>query len=188
MKPIWHITFRELARELHRFFIANTQNTAEEFYNQCIENPRFSTANPRLFNFGRDFEIRCLDPIHVFASICESGIWDYQRIDRLNLFFEILDNPYRCDSIDFSGCPFPFAIRIMAARKPESCAEIWKMFSRIMDESQDGLNDEVFNKLKTWYGIEISSLTIFLFWIDAHNFLPIDKNTTLLLKENNIIK
>lgn len=184
----WHVAYREVAKLLERFFIIHGAKSSEMFYNLCASHPDFQRFNSRLSNFQKDFDLPGLDPIHIFASINESNLWDSKRTDRLNNFLEILGSNIQYNVIDYKGCPTPFTLKIMAARKSSSQYEIWLFFYEIMEKGQDGLNDKKFRSIKNWYGVEISSITIFLFWIDSSNFLPIDKNTNKSLIEKGIYK
>lgn len=184
----WHIAYRELAELLNRFYILNGFGSGMEFYKKCSNDLEFSIVNNRVYKFYDDFKVNSIDPIHVFASLNESGYGESSRINRLNNFFKILDSDIKYKEIDFTGCPSPFSIKIMAARNGEVQLEVWNVFNDIVRLGQDGLNQNVFDKIKNWYGVDVSSFTMFLFWIDSDNFLPIDKNTNKFLIEKNIYK
>lgn len=73
-------------------------------------------------------------------------------------------------------------INIIGARDENAQKEVWGTFYEIMEKSQD--SEINFSKIQEWYGINIGAFTIFLFWIDAKNFLPLDKNTESLLEKS----
>ena len=182
----WHEVYRELAKLLSQFYELHKSKSGNELYKICANDVEFGLVNSRMTNFGGDFNITSLDPIHVFASLNESGYSELIRIKRINNFFKILGSDTKFRSIDFTGCPTPFSLKIMAARKQDVQLEIWEVFNLILKDGQKGLNEDSFLKIKKWYGVNIISFTIFLFWIDSENFLPLDKNTNQFLVEKNI--
>ena len=183
----WHKVYRELAEKLAIYYSVNRINTGELLFDRCIKNKNFIINNSWILRFKKDFDVKSIDPIHIFSSFNESNISDDERIKRINSFSQLLPNSKEYNLIDFNGCPAPFSIKIMSARKSEVQNDIWSVFYKILQENQGALNQTVFNKLINWYGIDISAFTIFLFWIDSDNFLPLDKNTNRFLKEANIL-
>jgi hypothetical protein len=184
----WHIAFHELVNELKKFYEGNKDNPSEELFKICWENEEFKKLNSRLANSKEDFGLPNLDPIQIFASLNESSLWDARRTERLNNILMILKSETSYNRIDYTGCPAPFSIKIMAARNASIQNEIWTFFINITEKHQDGLDEQIFRKIRNWYGVQISSLTIFLFWIDSDNFLPIDKNTDKYLIKIGIYK
>ena len=87
-------------------------------------------------------------------------------------------------AVNFQGCPAPMTIHIIGGRQNTQQKEIWSNFYTVMTKSQE--SDIDFRMVKSWYGINIGSYTIFLFWIDSKNFLPLDKNTIALLEKYNL--
>ena len=184
----WFEVYRIITNRLSIFYSNNQSKSGSEMYDRCFFDKEFSDVNPWIAKFYNAYEIRSIDPINIFASLNQSKISDETRIRRVNALLKILSAEERFTEIDFSGCPAPFAIRIMSARKEESQQEIWKIFQQILIKHQDGLNQNVFDMMENWYGVDISSFTIFLFWIDSSNFMPLDKNSNRLLLESGTYK
>jgi hypothetical protein len=184
----WYKIYKELAELLKKFYYSYGNKSGKELFKRCSNDGYFFSINNRIATFFDDFNIASIDPIHVFASLNEAGYSIESRTKRLNNFFKILGSDEVYYEIDFTGCPFPLTIKIMAARKDEVQKEIWDVFFNIVSNGQDGLNQEVFDKIKNWYGIDIVSFTMFLFWIDSDNFLSLDRNTNNFFIKNNIYK
>lgn len=187
----WYIVYRELATLLFKqqdIINPNIKYTVgERLYNTLANNAEFIHNNKWINNFNK---VKSLDPVHIFASINNNKLSDKNRTLRIKTLFEILSSHFMhhsisyhirnlSDEIDFSGCPAPMIVYMISARNQNAQSQIWKMFSEVFKKSQATNID--FKVLKKWYGLDISSFTIFLFWIDSKNFLPLDKYTQSLL-------
>lgn len=179
--PKWYFVYKKLANCLNRIDKLFTQKPkGEQLYDKLQTDKEFVESNQWINNFETT---KSLDPIHIFASINSNKLGTDNRIKRINILFRLLDTSFKEEykEIDFNGCPAPVITQIIAARNKYAQDEIWDMFSDIMQKSQSASID--FKSLNDWYGIDKGSFTIFLFWIDAKNFLPLDKNTEALLKK-----
>lgn len=177
----WNDVYFDLGEELIKFYNKHGSNTGKDLYQLFVKNVKFRNTNTWILKFYPVFKVRSLDPIHVFASINSNKLAPKKRIERINLLFYLLtgrQNKY--NEIDFIGCPSPPTINLISARKEEEQDEIWKVFANIKFNRRN-LNQIVFENLKKWFGVDIYSFTIFLYWTDASNFLPLDKHTISLL-------
>lgn len=185
----WHDIYRTLAELLSFYYNTHGRNSGTDLYKRCISDSEFRRAHSWINKFDKVFEIKSIDPIHIFASLNENKLGSRIRIERINLFFRMISpNKHHFEEIDFTGCPSPFSLKILSARNEEIQFEIWRAFDEIVRKQQRGLNQTVFDLIPKWYGIDISSFTIFLFWIDSSNFIPLDKNTNRFFLENNFYK
>jgi len=186
-KVMWHEVYRELAELLVKV-------NPEEFYQRCIgdnefiENHKWAKKLEGARNIskrsGEEYKIKSFDPIQIFASFNGLGMKSISRIEKINIYFRLLSQEKNYQNIDFSGCPTLMLITLVAARNPETIEEIWKNFNSLIEKGDKTEID--FNEIKdNWYGISTESFTIFLFWIDSKNFLPLDKNTLALFEANN---
>lgn len=193
--PKWYYVYRKLAKLLvsfrgHNILVddpANSNFVGNLLYRELTSNKDFISNNEWVIKFGSKWKVESLDPIHIFASLNNNKIGHNKRIKRINMLFRILDDNFQDDykDINFDGCPAPMTINIIGARDEDTQKEVWNTFYEIMEKSQ---NAEInFSKIQEWYGIEIGAFTIFLFWIDAKNFLPLDKNTENLLENSKRI-
>lgn len=191
--PKWYYIYRKLAKLLvsfrgHNILVddpVNSNSVGNLLYRELISDKDFIANNEWIMKFGSKWEVESLDPIHIFASLNNNTLSHKNRLERINILFSILDNNFQEDykDINFDGCPAPMIINIIGARDEDSQQEVWDTFYEIMEKSQD--SEINFSKIQEWYGIDIGAFTIFLFWIDAKNFLPLDKNTVSLLEEYN---
>lgn len=189
--PKWYYIYRKLAELLvsfrgHNILVDDTVNSnsiGNLLYRELIPDKDFIANNEWVSKFGSKWEVESLDPIHIFASLNNNKLGYDKRIKRINILFGILDDNFQNDykDINFDGCPTPMTINIIGARDEYAQQEVWDTFYEIMEKSQDSEID--FSKIQEWYGVNIGAFTIFLFWIDAKNFLPLDKNTVSLLEE-----
>lgn len=190
--PKWYYIYRKLAKLLvsfrgHNILVddpVNSNSVGNLLYRELISNKNFIANNEWVIKFGSNWKVESLDPIHIFASINNNKLGHNKRIKRINILFEILDDDFQDDykDINFDGCPAPMTINIIGARDEDVQKEVWNTFYEVMDKSQESEID--FSKIQKWYGINIGAFTIFLFWIDAKNFLPLDKNTENLLEKS----
>ncbi len=199
----WKEAFEELGNIMVEFY-SNYENDFQEKLNSAVyrtkveNSPSFVTTrdnqniysffdelNPK-FNLVRE-EFYLLDPIHVFSLINQNNISQENRINNINFFFAVFQSAIRYESIDFTGCPRPFSLKITSKRSVQTMMEIWSFFVLIKEGKQDALNKDNFIFFRKWYGIEISAFTIFLFWIEPYSFLPIDKNTLSLLLNFGVV-
>ncbi|MDB5222599.1 MAG: hypothetical protein JWN83_1266 [Chitinophagaceae bacterium] len=182
----WHVAYKFIAERLQEFYKKNKVNSGKQLFKLCIDNIEFTNKNKWIDKFQPRYNVESLDPFHIFSSFNASGLSDEKRIDRINVFLNAIASSKFYNSIDFTGCPTPFVVKMVGARKEEVQREIWDVFQKIMRQKHKALNQQVFDKLPNWYGINISSFTIFLFWIDSDDFLPLDENTNKFLIEANI--
>ena len=190
--PKWYYIYRKLAKLLVSFRgnnilvddPINSNSVGNLLYRELISDKDFIANNEWIIKFDSKWKVKSLDPIHIFASLNNNKLGYDKRIKRINILFRILDDNFKDDykDINFDGCPAPMTINIIGARDEDTQKEVWNTFYEIMDKSQ---NSEInFSKIREWYGIDIGAFTIFLFWIDAKNFLPLDKNTDNLLAKS----
>jgi len=178
----WHEAYREVAERLHDFQKVALLNKEETVSTQLFN--RLNTEEFRLKNkwFVRGIEKwsnSTLDPIQIFASFSHSKSSERSRYQNLRIILELLESDVGIDEYSdfFEGCPTVMMSRPVTTRGSEFQEEIWAMFNTIMSNKLEGLQIENFMLYKGWYGIELVSFTIFLFWIDSDNFIPLDVNT-----------
>ncbi|MFD2921213.1 AAA family ATPase [Terrimonas rubra] len=184
----WHEVYRHIAVLLHQDYKGSLENPAQQLYDRLKET-RFAKLNKgRLF---RDRLSRIsewgLDPIQIFASFNYSKI-ESKRINIINSLLEALNSDKHVDPhTSFEGCPSPVITQIVQYRGWKVQNQIWEMFDAIMNQSIKGLQNKHFVALKEWRGLDIASLTMFLFWIDSDVFIPLDRNTVELLRTFDVI-
>ena len=191
--PKWNFIYRKLAKILidfrgHNILVEdsiNSNSIGNLLYRELVSDENFLENNNWIRKFKSIWKVESLDPIHILASLNNNNLGYEKRVRRINILFEILDDNFNkhYNDINFDGCPAPMTINIIGARDEDTQEEVWNVFYEIMEKSQDSRID--FSKIQKWYGIDIGAFTIFLFWIDAKNFLPLDKNTEALLEKYN---
>ena len=192
----WYDVYFRLARALHIFSSTHTANPGEALYNSCLSSPTFINDNRWFRNFER---IKSIDPVNVYASINNFNTPLDKKVRMINTYFSILgsDDKSLYSDIDFRGCPSPSITRIISFRNHQQQKEIWKVFRQIHGQNREALKNDsfiailsnkIFDKANKWYGIGIPAFTIFLFWIEPKNFLPLDRNTVRLLLKSGKIK
>jgi len=189
----WYKVYHELAKLL-------ADIDGEKLYKKCINSEEFQKEHKWFNSFKEETQkqenkerelnreiIRSLDPMHVFASFNGFRMSPKSRTDRINSYFNLLGKENIDKEINFTGCPSPIMIKLIAVREEEHQKRIWESFKEAIKCSKKKLNDDFinFDKLKECYGITIESFTVLLFWIDSKNFLPLDKNTLALFETNN---
>jgi len=185
--PKWYYIYRKLAIQLNRIdTIFSDKEEGKLLYDKCFSSQDFRDNNEWIEKFDSEWDVQSLDPIHIFASLNNNKLGHDKRLKRINILFKILNDNFKEDykNINFSGCPAPNTTKIIGARDNETQKEVWNYFKDILTKSQNA--NIKFSEIQKWYGIDIGAFTIFLFWIDARNFLPLDKNTEVLLESSKI--
>jgi len=201
-KVMWYEVYRELAKLLVKV-------NPQEFYQKCMNDDKFKEkhnwtkvlvdkehwkadtqtdikdwSNNHNREGKREFKVLSFDPIQIFMSFNGFGMSDATRIEKINLYFDLLDSKIEYKNIDFTGCPTPMMIFIISMRHPTEVEKIWVYFRAVIEKGQGADIDlSIFDT--DYWGVSRNFFTIFLFWIDSENFLPIDKNTEALFEANN---
>jgi len=186
MNSQWFRVYNELAQLVFSTFLSQ-RNPGNALFKRLIASPEFMDENHSWIDRIVTSENHSVDPIHLFASFNASNLTEENRIKKINLIFKILASASRYQIIDFLGCPTPRMIHINAPRRDDVTAEIWDVFINVMKNGRSALSQVVFSRFKSWYGIDVPSFTIFLFWIDSDHFLSLDKNTVNYLMNREII-
>lgn len=203
MDKSWHEIYRIFSKYLLEFYSSNKKEklAGELLYDTCRELDPNSQTISWLKNLT---DVCSIDPIHIFSSFNYWHISSEKRKDKILFFCKALEyngidtrelvsimNTSKIDSLDvFKYFPHINITYIVSAREAKVQEEIWKFFSYLCNSKRDTKKlDEVFYSINNnqWFGIRIESATIFMFWVDSDTFLPLDKNTLALLKENNVI-
>lgn len=194
----WVEVYDKLSKLLLKFYQNNASNivgksSGEVFYNKCMNSKyrdKFIALNPWIEKFETIHNVRSIDPIHIFASFNSWNISETIRIKKLQLYFNIVSDglddfelsKYKSKLSVFKYFPHIQITRVVSARSLEEQKSVWAFFSELV---QGKYNYELFSKLLTFYGIGYPSLTIFMFWVNSNEYLPLDKNTFGLLKKIN---
>lgn len=176
MENTWYIVYKEITNLLLKYYKNNQTNAGENLYKIFCSDPDFIQFNQWILKFGPNFGTESIDPIHVFASINGNTINSKKRIERINILLRLLKSKNHYNEIDFTGCPAPTIINLISPRTFQNQNEIWDIFNRVCI-NPNNINSGDFEKIDKWFGVGFTSFTLFLFWIDSDNFLPLDSNT-----------
>jgi energy-coupling factor transporter ATP-binding protein EcfA2 len=178
----WHEVYLHIAEILNKYYIKNPNSPSQSFYKK-IRNSKFIELNKdRIYQYDPNENPEGLDPVQVFACFNYTKINIKTRVQTINALLEAIGSGRRVnEETDFKGIPAPIITQIKYNRKIEIQNEIWEFFSRVYIGKLDGLTQKDFSGLNNWRGLQIPSLTMFLFWIDSENFLPLDTNTVKYL-------
>lgn len=183
----WYDAYRLIASLLIENY-GHSENPARETYRK-LNDTEFANLNKgRLF---RDSLTRTdewgLDPIQIFSTFNYTKIDPQRRIILINSLLFELGSEKSIGNISFEGIPSPIITQIAQYRGFKQQNEIWRIFKELVDGGLLNLKSEHFDKIKSWRGIDIASFTMFLFWVNSNEFLPIDKNTVDFLKSISVI-
>lgn len=183
----WYDAYRLIALLLIEKH-GQSANPAMDIYKN-LKDTEFSNLNKgRLF---RDSLTRTdewgLDPIQIFSTFNYTKIDPQRRIKLINSLLYELGSERSINIIAFEGIPTPIITQIAQYRGFKQQNEIWRVFIEVVKGGLLSLKSEHFDKIKSWRGIDIASFTMFLFWINSDEFLPIDKNTVDFLKSISIL-
>lgn len=188
----WYLIFDLLSKALLEHYEKYVSDghlaSGEQLYRILMANEKFRQHHPWIKKFDEEFGVKSVDPIHLFASFNSGSSPVRNRTIRIEAIFKALNIAVKFEKIDFDGCPAPQALKILSARNSNEQAEIWDLFHRAYINGLNGIRDVDFDRYKYWYGIELPSFTIFLYWIRSDEFLPIDRNTRTLLTASRVIE
>ncbi|MDN5042274.1 AAA family ATPase [Aliarcobacter butzleri] len=194
MQINWVEIYDDLAKLLLNFFEINGENAGIELYKLCLSEKykeRFYKLNPWSEKFELEWKVHSFDPIHIFASFNNWKIPLQKRIEKINLYYEILAGNLgdinkklqRFEDLDVFECfPHIQLTKIVSARDEKSQKLVWEFFKQAYYEE---IEEKIFNKILLEYGLGFPSITIFLFWIKPKKYLPLDKHTVKLLSSYN---
>jgi len=177
----WHEAYRRLALAFYEFYIKHGKDTGKALYKKCTQDKAFIADKGWLVNYDNNYNVRSMDPIQIFASFTASKMKDVNRQKRLNEFLVLMGQKPIKPLINYDGCPAPNPVQLLNSRREIDHPKIWFLFKEALLKGQDGLTEDLFNGYQEWYGIQITSLTIFLFWVNSDSFLSLDGNTLSLL-------
>jgi energy-coupling factor transporter ATP-binding protein EcfA2 len=177
----WNEAYRLLASSLYEFYLQHGENTGKALYEKCIKDKAFIADKEWLVNYGEEYNVWSIDPIQIFASFTANKMRDSNRQKRLNEFLGIMEQRPIETPIDYNGCPAPNPVQLLNSRREIDHPKIWLLFKEAMQKGKDGLTENLFDGYRKWFGIQVTSLTIFLFWINSDSFLSLDGNTLDLL-------
>lgn len=195
----WDKVYGIFTKALLDFYEKNGDEAGNVLYKKCTIKYReeFSELNPWIRKFETPWDVRSIDPLHLFASFNSWKINQQKRKKKLRLYYKILTGEYfkELDNYDldvFQYFPHIQITRVVGARGEEDQKEIWKLFYLVAKKSfkYDDIG-AVFQSIldrpkdNAIYGVGFPSLTIFMFWIKPNKFLPMDKNTLGLIENYN---
>lgn len=195
----WHIIYSKFSKVLYEFYKKFGDKSGEKLFKKYQKKDNNYEILPWAKHF-KEYNVSSLDPIHIFASFTYWNISLETRKKKMIFFcellksFEIETDDLETDieksiSSNYQYFPHPNITYIVSARNHKTQKEVWKFFSLIYNNQKNDKLEEIFNIINnTWYGVKVESATIFAFWINSSNFLPLDKNTLNLLKKYDKLK
>ncbi len=194
----WYTMYSKFSKCLNEFYNTYKDKSGELLYETYIKKVENLEILPWIANF-KQFKVTSIDPIHIFASFNYWKIPVETRKKRMKLFCELIkfnnigiDNLlYEIEEANldvFKYFPHINITYIVSARDNNQQNEVWEFFSLIYNNKKNKRLEELFNKINNnWFGIRLESATIFMFWINSDQFIPLDKNTYALLKEYDVL-
>jgi len=179
---LWHEVYHKIALQLQLFYQHHGPHSGRELFKMLNGSSVYKSHNSWLENV-RNAELPSLDPIQIFVSFSRNKQIDKVRIEIINALWHLLNpdaTPW--NTIDFRGCPAPIALKLQYVRPESIQLQIWQLFNELMSQGKEALTGDTWKDMKNWRGIQTPSFTIFLFWIDSSQFLPLDKNTRKFLE------
>lgn len=182
----WYDAYTSLAKMLSKFYKIHKEKSSSELFS-LMYSDRYDFYELNKWGLKRSD----LDPIDVFSSFNTLKISTLKRINRINFYFEALCNFCNVEFIpinfiDFNGCPSTYGGKVLIGRDSWAQEDVWEVFNNAVTKGD--ISEFNLEKIKSWYGVGIPSFTVFLFWINYKNFVPLDRNTTNLLIESGTMK
>lgn len=189
----WYEVYDIIAQLLSKHYeLSNTSfryPTGGALFNMLMKNSEFRRHNPWIEKFENgSLAVRSIDPVHIFASISSITAPPTNRIIRIKTLLNALEADYYFQDIDFEGCPLIQTTKVISTRRTETQKEIWDFFYQIYKNGDKGLTPQNFQLYNYWYGINLSSFTIFLFWINSEEFLPLDQYVRTFIVSTRLVE
>lgn len=172
----WYHIYHQIALELQKFYNIHKGKSSIELYILLEKSSFFRMEESWLKNVR--LYSRSVDPIQFFTSFSKSGQTGLKSAEIIEEVWRIFkkEEPY-WNFIDFDGRPAPVALKIESVRNEVDQKQIWECLDNILTNNKKGLSESLWQEAISWRGIRAASFTIFLFWIDSDNFIPLDNNT-----------
>lgn len=195
MNHEWVKIYKILAEELVAFYKKYKDDAGKKLYERCMNDKYkqdFVQWNPWIEKF-EDWKVFSLDPLHLFVSFNNWKITNEVRKKKLHLYYKILTEKefFELNNVDldvFKYFPHIQITKVVGARDYDDQNKLWKFFVQVMENDIDGvLFDSIlgYNNQKNVYGVGFPVLTIFMFWVNSAKFIPLDKNTSKVVKNLN---
>ena len=192
----WVEIYKLISDELVAFYEKHKDNAGRELYKKCMSKEYrkdFIRVNPWIEKFENIWRVHSIDPVHLFASFNSWKITPEAKKAKLRLYYKILTEKdfielEKTDLDVFKYFPHIQITRVVGARSDTDQELIWKFFIQIMKNKVDEtLYDTIlgYKYQKKVYGIGFPVLTIFMFWINSDQYLPLDRNTRSILNKKN---
>ncbi len=185
----WQDANAEIASLLFELYRKHGEESASEVFN-LLDTEEYKYANNWFGVAVHNFGTKSIDPIQIFAAFNHSSSSDSSRIFKINTLLKILGSKSSAQDSGhfFSGCPTMMISRVINSREVKFQQQIWNFFGQVMQHGKEGVTDDHIYQMGFWYGINWSAFTIFLFWINPDNFLPLDTNTRTFLVASGVIE
>lgn len=121
-----------------------------------------------------------VDPLQLYLSYSMSSLKEPTRILRINAILKAIGSSYQFDDIIFDGMPAPLGIRSLSFKPLEDSTNLWEYYVKI--QSNQSLKKEEIENTLSVYGVDISLLSIFSFWISPNRIIPVDQWTLEIIK------
>lgn len=189
----WPKAYRKLAELLLLFYKKHKNSSGKLLFKICVDHPKSKQLYPFIIRFKNQGLNKSLDPVNIFASLNSVHTPDNLRVERYNFYLQLLSKNYgieyeQVQILNFNGCPTPRTSNIIISRPKVQDDQLWIHFANIFEQGRNGLNDSIFRDIIQFKGLQISSFTMFLFWIDTDNFISLDNNMVSFLRSKNYLK
>ncbi|MBK8808652.1 MAG: hypothetical protein IPO21_19265 [Bacteroidales bacterium] len=158
----WSIIYSEIADLLAEFYEDNRDSSPQLLYKILSEDSMFIKKQKWFINL-KTYKSSGVDPVHVFASFNNGKQRKESKLEIIQDWFSILTGSGIDNDIIFEGGPSPFTVRILSGRNTDDQIEIWEEFYNIYKDKSSVFNSNLDMKVKKWYGLSFTSITIFLF-------------------------
>lgn len=178
----WSVVYKKLTYNLVEFY-KEYKDYSPELLHKLVIDESSIIKNQKWFLNLETYGSKGIDPVHIYASFNNGNQKIESKIDIIKEWFRLINGEEIENTIDFTGCPAPFTIRILSGRELKSQKDIWAEFFKIGKSKIPSVSKNTQTQIQNWYGLSFISFTIFLFWIDPKRFLSLDKRTTNFLLE-----
>lgn len=126
-----------------------------------------------------------IDPLQIYLSYSMYSLSKETRIARINAIFIALNINLNFVDVDFTGMPTPLGIKSLPFKPLEDVQMLWDYFIKL--ELKESLLKEDLKKALRVYGVDISLLSIFSFWVRPDRIIPVDKWTIEMIRRFQLL-
>jgi predicted ATP-binding protein involved in virulence len=184
----WEESHKIITDELIKLWLNHKESAPEELFKILDANDAFKKVHDWWEYSKGKYDAVSVDPFQIFASLYGKHLTRQEQKERAQILINVFEKEKEITSHDaeyFNRIVTPTASQLLSTRSLNKQIEIWDFFYRVSTQKLRGINELDFQKRNNWFGVNIESFSVALYWIAPDIFLPLETSTLSLLKGIN---